>query len=368
MWASAKLRCSCGNSRRLSTALNPAQRGWIKCAKQEPTLSSALVRQSLSEPLPRIHQSYLYDARGIELYEKILEQSEYYLPAAEDWLLLTRLDDIAQGARASRRSEAIIELGAGDGQRTLHLIERIAEISSDPIVYAPADISSDALQSNEAHFNASGLGRHHRCVPIQGVHEEAIAAAGAAFGADRSLTFLFMGSSLGNLDDDEIVALFHCVHGQLSGAHRVASHPGRFLVGVDLPHSDRKPAARVWRAYNDEAGWTAAFTLNALSHVNTVAGTDFQPSAWRHVADYDEDKKAIVTHVEAISPQLLTVPSDGGGGRRELRRFASGERIFMEQSRKFGQPVIQSLAQAAGMHLARSWSSDDYLICELTVR
>lgn len=158
-------------SRQLSTALNPALRGWIQCTKLEPTLNSALVRRSLLAPLPRIHQSYLYDARGVELYEKILEQSEYFLLAAEDWLLRSRLDEIAQGAHASNRAEAVIELGAGDGQRTLHLVERIAQHSSDPIVYAPADISVDTLQSNEAHFDASGLGSRHQCVPIQGVHE-----------------------------------------------------------------------------------------------------------------------------------------------------------------------------------------------------
>jgi uncharacterized SAM-dependent methyltransferase len=163
----------------------------------------------------------------------------------------------------------------------------------------------------------------------------------------------------------QVVALFRCIHTQLSG--RDASLAGRFLVGVDLPHSDRKPASRVWRAYNDDAGWTAAFTLNALSHVNAVAGTDFNLSAWRHVADYDEDRKAIVTHVEAMSAQVVTVPLDGGGGRRELRRFAAGERIFMEQSRKFSEPAIRRLGEAAGMRLARSWSSDDYLICELSV-
>jgi uncharacterized SAM-dependent methyltransferase len=366
MWPSQTSRRSRALSTRLSAALSPSLKGWIQCTKQEPTLSSALVRQSLLDQLPRIHQSYLYDSRGVELYEKILEQPEYYLPAAEDLLMRSRLDEIAQGAHASSRREAIIELGAGDGQRTLHLIKRIAELSSDPIVYAPADISSDALQSNETHFDASGLGSRDRCVPIHGVHEEAIAAAGSAFGAERALTFLFMGSSLGNLDDDEIVALFGCVHGQLAAAHGRPGGAGRFLVGVDLPHSDRKPAARVWRAYNDHAGWTAAFTLNALSHVNAVAGTDFQPSAWRHVADYDEKSMAIVTHVEALSPQLITVPSDGNA-RRELRRFAAGERIFMEQSRKFSQPVIRRLGESAGMRLARSWSSDDYLICELTV-
>jgi len=40
----------------------------------------------------------------------------------------------------------------------------------------------------------------------------------------------------------------------------------------------------------------------------------------------------------------------------------------MEQSRKFSEASIRALGEAAGMRLARSWSSDDYFIGELVVR
>jgi uncharacterized SAM-dependent methyltransferase len=44
----------------------------------------------------------------------------------------------------------------------------------------------------------------------------------------------------------------------------------RFLVGVDTPHSINKPANIIKAAYNDARGITAAFTLNALRHINTL--------------------------------------------------------------------------------------------------
>jgi uncharacterized SAM-dependent methyltransferase len=47
--------------------------------------------------------------------------------------------------------------------------------------------------------------------------------------------------------------------------------PDRLLVGVDLPHSHRKLCQLIHDAYNDARGVTAAFTLNALRHVNAVA-------------------------------------------------------------------------------------------------
>ena len=46
----------------------------------------------------------------------------------------------------------------------------------------------------------------------------------------------------------------------------------RLLLGVDRCHGPRKPAHIIHTAYNDAAGYTAAFTLNALSHANRVAG------------------------------------------------------------------------------------------------
>jgi uncharacterized SAM-dependent methyltransferase len=44
----------------------------------------------------------------------------------------------------------------------------------------------------------------------------------------------------------------------------------RFVLGVDTPHGEHKPAAQIHAAYNDAGGVTARFTLNALRHVNTI--------------------------------------------------------------------------------------------------
>mgnify|MGYP003685356669 CR=1 FL=1 len=359
---------------RASRALSlnrPLDVGWIECALPHAQRGSLL--KGLLDEVPHIHQSYLYDARGVELYDKILQQPEYYLPAAEDRLLRSRLREIACDPRLADCdvAAAVVELGSGDGHRTLPLIEQIAELSTSPILYAPADISKESLHANLRQFSVSerlGRSKQDQCVPILGMHEEAIAAAGAHFGAERTLTFLFMGSSLGNLYDHEIIDLFSCVRDQLiSPLAGADSSTGRFILGVDLPHGEHKTIDRLQTAYNDPAGWTAAFTLNALSHLNCIAGTDFVQSGWRHVAEYDIPTTSIITHVEALAPQVVTIPSRDGSGRIELRRFSTGDRIFVEQSRKFSEQSIRRLAGAAGMRVERYWASEDYLICELVV-
>lgn len=112
---------------------------------------------------------------------------------------------------------------------------------------------------------------------------------------------------------------------------------------------------------------TAAFTLNALSHVNSVAGLDFDERGWRHCVEYEREAMRIVTFLEAVAPQRVSLlPSEvGAAGGREVRSFAAGERIFVEQSRKFNRVLMQRLAESAGLVLTRCWGDDDYLVVEL---
>ena len=77
----------------------------------------------LLAPTPRISQVYLYDARGSELYEDIVRAPEYYLPDTESLLLTAHAAEIvASSTAAPIASQAVIELGAGAGERTLALL------------------------------------------------------------------------------------------------------------------------------------------------------------------------------------------------------------------------------------------------------
>ena len=153
-------------------------------------------------------------------------------------------------------------------------------------------------------------------IPMAGRFEDTLPAATARAG--RKL-LLFMGSSLGNFTDTEALAFFR----------RVASHmrsSDRFLVGVDTPHSPHKPAQTLERAYNDTRGVTAAFTINALRHINRTAALDFDwRHGWRHEARYVPHEAAVVTTLIALGEQTIRDTSPTGGARI-LRTFADGAR------------------------------------------
>lgn len=311
---------------------------------------------------PRISQVYLYDDRGSELYEQIVATPEYYLPEIETGLLRDNAAAIANGGEAEQQTQVLVELGAGSSQpRSLFLLRTLEQ----HCVYVPVDVSSAALDMTvaaSAPLVAERAGAL-QLKPLVGLFEQRLPEAAQLPG--RKL-FLFLGSSLGNFSDAECVALFRLVASCMSEGDR-------FVVGVDTPHSVRKPAAMIDAAYNDAQGVTALFTLNALRHVNSVAGLDFDwEHGWKHVAVYDPERRAIVTHVEALRDMdVHRCVGNGDDGQQQqrvlVRSFAKGERIFMETSRKFDHCSLASLAVVGGLQARRVWAAEDehYLLVEL---
>jgi len=82
---------------------------------------------------------------------------------------------------------------------------------------------------------------------------------------------------------------------------------GYLLLGADLV----KDAAEIVAAYDDALGVTAAFNLNVLNVVNRVAGTDFTPADWRHVALFNAAESRIEMHLEARRAVRVRWPAAG---------------------------------------------------------
>ena len=295
----------------------------------DASAASSIITQLRRQPIGRISQVYLYDAEGSRLYDEICKTSAYhhtwplllpthsvspqtprrlrllcasrvyctgeYYPTSKELELLTHYStDIAKPSDEQVATKAplqvVVELGAGDGHKTMLLLEALCPNASRTI-YAPIDVSAEALHSNVAVKQCSGTAAGAawmstlETTPLIGRFEECLPQA-AGMGGSR--VFLFLGSSLGNFSDDESVELMSLVARQME-----SSSYDRFLVGVDLPHSARKPAKIVSDAYNDARGVTAAFTLtrcatSTASLVSTLIGA--QDGTMRSTPS------AIVTH------------------------------------------------------------------------
>jgi L-histidine N-alpha-methyltransferase len=297
----------------------------------EADLASA-VREGLARS-PRALPAWLfYDARGSELFEEITRLPEYYLTRAERAILQTHADEIVRwAAEGTDEPLHVVELGAGSAQKTGVLLEALVRRQGRAL-YLPVDVSETALADASLRLRREQPNVEVR--PVAATHEAALPAI-RAVGPRRMV--LFLGSSIGNYEDDEAITLLETVSRALA--------PGAALVlGADR----RKAPATLLPAYDDAAGVTAAFNLNLWRRLNRELGADFDLGAWQHVALWNDEQSRIEMHLESLRPQEVHFRALG-----ERYRFAQGERVHTESSVKYDRPRIEHILRSAGFTPSR---------------
>jgi len=281
----------------------------------------------LSRPQKVLPPKYFYDAEGCALFEAICGLPEYYLTRAEIALMRVHVGDMA---RHLGPGCALIEYGSGDGRKTRILIDALS-----PVAYVPIDIARAQLNAT-----AAQIAREFPRLRVVAVCADYSRPLGLpeldGLEARRRIVY-FPGSTIGNLTPTEATAF-------LAGARGQVSAGGGLLIGVDL----KKDRNRLDAAYNDARGVTAAFNLNLLARINRELGADFDLSAFRHRAFYDEARGRIEMHLESVKTQAVTI-----GGRAIA--FRAGETIHTENSYKYSVRDFQELARAAGLAPVECW-------------
>lgn len=276
----------------------------------------------------RLPSKYFYDKRGSELFEEITRQPEYYLTRVELALLEASAAEIAEavGPRAH-----VVEYGSGSGRKTRLLLDAL----DDPVAYTPIEISRSALLGS-----VERLDREFddiEVLPVLADFTEPVPLPVPEREADHALVF-FPGSTLGNFTEGEAIRLLRAMHSTMGDR-------GGALLGIDM----QKAPAMIEAAYNDAAGVTAAFTLNLLVRLNRDIGSDFDPQAFAHQAEYVVDAGRIETFLVSRKAQAVIVE-----GRRF--EFVDGERMQVEYSQKYTDDSLAALASEAGLKVVRGWN------------
>ncbi len=290
----------------------------------------AEIREGLGRPQKELPPKYFYDERGSELFEEITRLPEYYLTRAERALLAEWMPDwIWQVCPRS-----VVELGAGSAEKTRTILDAVRDAVGFAS-YVPVDVSADFLEAS-----ALKLSGEYPTLEIVPVVADMTADFALPPGLPHPVLYVFLGSTIGNFAPDDAVALL--------GRVRRRMHPGdAFLLGVDL----RKDPARIEAAYNDAAGVTAEFNRNMLRVVNTLAGADFDVSAFDHRAFYHRELHRIEMHLVPSAAQTVTIPGVG------QVHVAAGESIRTEISCKHSRQSVDTMLGAAGMTVTR-WETD----------
>jgi L-histidine N-alpha-methyltransferase len=274
---------------------------------------------------------YFYDLRGSQLFEEITRLPEYYLTRTERALLATRMP----ATMAMLRPGALIELGAGNADKTRTILAAIREARPD-VVYVPVDVSATFLTET-----ARALRNEFPELRVVPVVADFVHGVEPPRGLQHPVVWAFLGSTIGNLEDPEAERL-------LAGIQRHLTREDRLLLGADLVKDRRVLEA----AYNDARGVTAAFNRNVLTVLNRELGADFEPTAFAHRAVFDGHAGRIEMHLVAVRDQCIHVP-----GLPTLM-IPRGESIRTEISNKYTPERLQRLLTAAGLALCE-WDTDD---------
>ena len=299
------------------------------------------VRDGLRADQKRIPSRYFYDDIGSALFDTITLLPEYGLTRAEERLFRLHADEIAQSMVPL---SAVVELGSGSGRKTQQILEAIGRLQP-AISYFAIDVSASSLQSCCEHVS-SVRGVHAR--GIQASYLEGLARVRHQTLRTGRLLVLFLGSTIGNFSDDEMLSFLHDVRGEL----RLGD---AFLLGTDLV----KPKPALLAAYDDPTGVTSAFNLNLLARINRELGGNFQLKKFEHQARWVADKSRIEMHLISRERQSVTIP-----GAKCEASFQAGESIWTEASRKFVGSDLERAATMSGFAVARQWIDSEWGFAE----
>lgn len=228
------------------------------------------------------------------------------------------------------RDAAIIELGSGTSLKTRLLLDQIEM----PATYVPVDIAREHL------LDAAGaIARDYpdlRVLPVCANFAQEFALPAYIANAERRVVY-FPGSTIGNFDLADTQRLLTRIRGMIGCS-------GAVLIGVDL----RKDPRVLHRAYNDDAGVTAEFNLNALRHLNRELNADFDLDAFEHAAIWVENKSRIEMHLVSKHDQKVHI------GDEELK-IRQGEHIRTEYSHKYTLESFADLVANADLSVTRVW-------------
>ena len=300
------------------------------------------VRDGLLARPKKLSSKYFYDQKGDALFQAIMAMPEYYLTDCELEIFKNCANELAE--EIGQQPIDLIELGAGDGTKTQHLIQGLLDAQKD-LRYLPIDISANALE---------GLGNRisHQFpdlpfVPLQGEYFKALEGF-SSVKAERTRLFLFPGANIGNFSPEDARRFLR----ELRNYLRLGDY---LLIGFDL----KKDPQLILAAYNDASGHTAAFNLNLLARINRELGANFDLNNWQHWETYDPLSGAARSFLVAKTAQNVLIK------QLDMEfRFEAWETISVEISQKYSLSEVERMAPAAGYQFIRhfqdqrAWFSD----------
>jgi len=291
------------------------------------------VLDGLTRPFKELPSRFLYDARGAELFDRILGLPEYYQGRAEMEILREEGVSIMSYAEP----DEIVDIGAGSGVKTKILLEAAGRTSG--LSYFPVDNSAPMLRQciQQLRRDLPSLS----VTPVQADFASLDGSVPPPAAEAKRLVTMF-GGTLGNLLPGSRLRFWR----ELAA---LAGPKGTLLLGVDLLKEDPQVTES---AYDDTAGVTAAFNKNLLQVINDRLDADFDLGAFDHLVVFDDANGWIEMRLRARRRCRVHI-----GLVDRAVDFEPGEEIRTEVSAKYSQRDFEREASWAGLRLEK-WFTD----------
>lgn len=283
------------------------------------------VINGLSSTPKYLQSKYFYDAEGDKLFQQIMESPEYYLTNCELEIFSQQTEKLGQSFLEKYKDFDVVELGAGDATKSIHLLKYLAEAGSN-FTYYPVDISKNVI-----HFLETELPEKIPGLKVKGLNGEYfdMIKAVSKLSSKRKL-ILFLGGNIGNFAPKEAIHFLTALQQNLLPGHLM-------LIGFDL----KKNPKHILAAYNDKAGVTREFNLNLLKRINRELDADFKIDQFDHYPTYNPATGACRSYLISLNDQQVRIGDS-------TFDFIQYEAVYMELSQKYSISEIDEIAEQTG--------------------
>lgn len=292
--------------------------------------------KGLTDYPKHISSKYIYDKQGDKLFQDIMAMPEYYLTDCELEILKLHKAHICKSFSDPQGFD-LIELGAGDGQKTKILLKELVEKNYD-FDYLPIDISQNVLDEL-----TSALENEIPKVNVnaqQGTYFDVLSKLGTY--NHRKKIILFLGSNIGNLLHKNAINFLKKIQANMY-------QDDILFLGFD----QKKHPQTILNAYNDHAKITERFNKNLLSRINREFKANFDLDQFMHWESYNPETGTALSYLVSLKEQNVTI--------NELNmsfHFDAWESIHVEISQKYDDAVVEWLASESGLKPIKSFSDN----------
>ncbi|WP_460218866.1 L-histidine N(alpha)-methyltransferase [Psychroserpens sp. MEBiC05023] len=274
---------------------------------------------------------YFYDDNGSQIFQEIMAMPEYYLTDSEFVILSLQAKQIADALNFDC-SFNIIELGAGDGYKTIKLLKNFIELGLE-FTYIPVDISKKAIDIllEKVAKEIPGL----KVTPFVGDYFKLL----STMPNDISSLVLFLGSNIGNFKNEEAEYFLKNIQNHLKPNDKL-------LIGFDL----QKNPITIKNAYDDPHGITKAFNMNLLHRINNELGADFRLDKFDFYCHYNPLNGEVRSYLISLKLQDVYIKA-----LDKTYSFDYNELIWTELSKKYSFAEIENICKSSKFKLIHNF-------------